>query len=102
MPLAIAVAASLVAVSIGLTPLVRPHLRQCRDRAALSFFIAVQTAVVSVAFLERPWITVAICGLALELAVLSGWLAPTRGSRWADFEREFRAWVAERETASQR
>ena len=102
MLVAVVVAAALVMVSIGMTPLVRPRVRQGRDRAAMAFFIAVQTAVVSVAFVEHPWITVAVCGMALELAVLSGWLAPTRSSRWADFERDFRAWVAERETASQR
>ena len=100
MQVVVALAASLVVVSIGITPLVRRRLRQGQDRAALAFFIAVQTAIVSVAFLEHPWITVAVCGLALELAVLSGWLAPTRSSRWAEFERDFRAWVAERDTAS--
>jgi hypothetical protein len=87
---------------VGGPPFVRGPPRQCRDRAALAFFIAVQTAVVSVAFVEHPWLTVAVCGLALELAVLSGWLAPTRNSRWAEFERDFRAWVAEGETAPRR
>jgi hypothetical protein len=100
MLIAAVVASLLVAVTVGFTPLVRPRLRQGRDRAALSFFVAVQTAVASVAFLEYPWITVAVCGLALEIAVLSGWLAPTRGSRWADFERDFWAWVDAREAAS--
>ena len=102
MLVAIAVAAPLVVLSIGLTPLVRRRVRQGRDRAALAFFIAVQTGVVSIAFVEHPWITIAVCGLALELAVLSGWLAPTRKSRWAAFERDFRAWADERETASRR
>jgi hypothetical protein len=93
---AVAAPGTFVFLSALLTPWVRRRLPQHRDACALFFFFAVQVAVVSVA-MEEPWMMAVILGAALEGVVLAVWFLPTRASRWREFERQFRAWAAERQ-----
>jgi hypothetical protein len=96
---AVAAPGTFVFLSALLTPWVRRRVPQHRDACALTFFFAVQVAVISVAAKE-PWMTALILGAALEGVVLAAWFLPTRASRWREFERQFRAWAAERQRVS--
>jgi hypothetical protein len=98
---AVAAPGTFVFLSALLTPWARRRLPQHRDACALFFFFAVQVAVVSVAAKE-PWMTALILGLAMEAIVLALWFLPTRESRWRDFERQFRAWAADRQREASR
>jgi hypothetical protein len=98
---AVAAPGTFVFLSALVTPWVRRRVPQHRDACALFFFFAVQVAVVSVAA-EETWMTALILGAALEGVVLSVWFLPTRESRWRSFERQFRAWAAERQRDASR